>query len=49
MYVIKHRCSDVTIDRFETIEEAQECIERLEACDKAGDEYEPSSYIIAEA
>lgn len=49
MYIIRHRCSGIMIDRFETREEAEDCVERLETCDKQNDEYEPSSYIIVEA
>lgn len=48
MFVVKHRCSGVTIDRFGTYDEALECIETLERNDKANDEYEPSSYIVDE-
>lgn len=49
MYIVKFRTNDVEIDRFETLDEAEECVNNLIETDKRNDEYEPSTYIIVEA
>lgn len=48
MYLVKFRIEGIEIDRFETYEEAIECVVNLEDTDKSNDEYEPNAYIIVE-
>ena len=47
MVIVKHR-DGTLIDKFETLEEARECVENLGQSDKENDTYDPSSYFIVE-
>lgn len=48
MFRVKYKHENVTIDEFETIDEAVQCIEELIKKDQENDEYEPGTYTIEE-